>query len=148
MIPKPGSKNPNGIFQGIIYDNEKPISGFRMNNISYDDTKGINAHIDYPTHAKGGPYYQLLFRMPGYQHSIYRENKNGGRIHLEDGKTHLIRIELKDAHGNTSNLKFQVRYKPKWEKKILKKGKMFYPGMVDGFEAPGCSLLSGRKKFV
>ncbi len=140
-----GSKNPNGIFQGIVYDNEKAVSGFRMNNISYDDTRGINAHIDYPTHSKGGSYYQLLFRMPGYQHSIYRENKNGGRIHLEDGKLHLIRIELRDAYGNTSNLKFQVQYKPGEKGKLINNGKMFYPGMIDGFEAQDAAFYLGEK---
>ncbi|HZZ74383.1 MAG TPA: M23 family metallopeptidase, partial [Puia sp.] len=66
-----GSNNPNGIFQGVIYDNGEVVSGFQMDQISYNDTRGINAHIDYPTHERGGPYYQLLFKMPGYDHSIY-----------------------------------------------------------------------------
>src|SRR5664279_528463 len=65
-----GSDNPNGIYEGVIYDNGVAASGFQMNRISYNETLGINAHIDYPTHAHGGPYYQLLFRMPGYNHSI------------------------------------------------------------------------------
>jgi hypothetical protein len=72
-----GSKNPNGIFQAILYDNDEAVSGFRMDHISYEETRGINAHIDYPTREKGGPYYQLLFKMPGYNHSIYRESKPG-----------------------------------------------------------------------
>jgi murein DD-endopeptidase MepM/ murein hydrolase activator NlpD len=140
-----GSKNPNGIFQGIIYDNGKAISGFRMDRISYDDTKGINAHIDYPTHAKGGPYYQLLFKMPGYQHSIYQESTERERIHLEDGKPHEIRIELKDTHGNTSNLKFKVRYQPEEKGQKVNSGKMFYPGMLDGYEAQEAAFYLGEK---
>ncbi len=68
-----------------------------MDRISYNDTRGINAHIDYPTREQGGPYYQLLFKMPGYNHSIYQESNPGGIIHLEDGQIHEIRIELKDA---------------------------------------------------
>lgn len=139
-----GSKNPNGIFQGIIYDNGEAVSGFQMDQISYNETKGINAHIDYPTHAKGGAYYQLLFRMPGYKHSIYRESKNGGRIHLEDRKLHQIRIELKDAFGNTSNLVFKVRYQPEEKVKTVLTGKMFYPGMVDGYEAQEAAFYLGE----
>ncbi|MEO6963699.1 MAG: M23 family metallopeptidase, partial [Puia sp.] len=46
-----GSANPNGIYQAVVYDNGQPISGFRMNHISYNDTRGINAHIDYRTKA-------------------------------------------------------------------------------------------------
>ncbi len=48
-----------------------------MNHISYNDTRGINAHIDFSTRAAGGPYYQLLFELPGYAHSIYRQSDDG-----------------------------------------------------------------------
>ncbi len=138
-----GSNNPNGIFQGIVYDNDQPISGFQMNRISYDETRGINAHIDYPTHERGGPYYQLLFKLPGYNHSIYRETKPGGYLHLEDGGIHLIRIELKDAYGNPSNLEFRVRYEPGDNSHATYTGKMFYPGMLDGYETPDAAFYLG-----
>ncbi|HCL83389.1 MAG TPA: hypothetical protein DIC22_05405 [Chitinophagaceae bacterium] len=138
-----GSVNPNGIFQGIIYDNGEAVSGFRMDQISYDETRGINAHIDYPTREGGGPYYQLLFKMPGYLHSIYREAGRGGYINLEDGKLHIIRIELKDTYGNTSNLEFKVRYQPQENLNMSYPGKVFYPGMVDGFEAADAAFYLG-----
>ena len=88
----------------------RPFPVFRWTGFSYDETRGINAHIDYPTHEDGGPYYQLLFKMPGYKHSIYREAEPGGIMHLEDGKLHDIRIELKDAYGNISSLVFKAQY--------------------------------------
>ena len=139
-----GSTNPNGLFEGIIYDNGVAISGFQMNQISYNETNGINAHIDYPTHAHGGPYYQLLFRLPGYFHSIYHEAVPGGIIHLEDGQQHAIRIELKDANGNSSNLEFKARYQPVSTTKKDFTGKMFYPGMVDGMETPAAAFYLGE----
>src|SRR5450432_227953 len=138
-----GSNNPNGIFQGVIYDNGEAVSGFQMDRISYDETHGINAHIDYPTHARGGPYYQLLFKMPGYSHSIYREAKPGGYLHFEDGNVHVIRIELKDAYGNTSNLEFKARYEPGDNSHATYAGKIFYPGMLDGFEAENAAFYLG-----
>jgi hypothetical protein len=140
-----GSRNPNGIFQAVIYDNGLAVSGFRMDQISYNDTRGINAHIDYPTHQRGGPYYQLIFKMPGYSHSIYREAKKGGRLHLEDGKLHDIRIELKDPYGNSSNLEFKVRYQPEKKENAVFPGKIFYPGMLDGFETPNAAFYLGEK---
>lgn len=120
-----GSSNPNGIFQGILFDNGTALSGFQMDRIAYGETRGINAHIDYPTHEQGGPYYQLLFRMPGYRPSIYRENPAGGNIHLEDGRIHEIRIELKDAKGNASDLIFKVRYQRDAKPKITLSGRSF-----------------------
>ncbi len=94
---------------------------------------------------RGGPYYQLLFKMPGYLNSIYHESKSGGHLHLEDGKVHEIRIELKDAYGNKTNLVFKVRYQPGDKENPVLSGKMFYPGMVDGFEAADAAFYLGEK---
>ena len=138
-----GSRNPTGIFQGIVYDNGRAVSGFQMDQISYYETRGINAHIDYPTHERGGPYYQLLFKMPGYDKSIYREANPGGRLNLNDRIPHDIRIELKDAQGNTSNLKFQVRFEPEEQPMQVFAGKVFYPGMLDGFESANAAFYLG-----
>ena len=138
-----GSQNPNGIYQGVIFDNGEAVSGFQMNHISYNETRGINAHIDYPTHAEGGPYYQLMFKMPGYTNSIYHEHAEG-KIHLEDGKQHTIRIELKDAYENKSVLEFKIRYLPGTKSPGDYPGKMFYPGMVDGMEATSAAFYLGE----
>src|SRR5579872_4978388 len=68
-----GAGNTNGIFQAVLYDNRQPVIGFEMDSISYDDTRNINAHIDYKTRATGGPFLQQLFFLPGYPFpSIYR----------------------------------------------------------------------------
>jgi len=140
-----GSTNPNGIYQAVMYDQGIEVSGFQMDHISYNDTRGINAHIDYPTRERGGPYYQLLFRLPGYTHSIYREMSPGGYLHLEDGKLHYIRIEVKDADGNTSNLEFKVRYESAEKMKEAFSGKLFYPGLPDAFESANCAFYLGEK---
>ncbi len=140
-----GSNNPNGIYEGIMYDNGIAVSGFQMNRISYNETLGINAHIDYPTHAHGGPYYQLLFKMPGYNHSIYLEPIHGGMIHLEDGQHHVFRIEIRDAKGNSSTLEFMARYQADSRLRTSFTGKMFYPGMVDGLEMPAAAFYLGER---
>jgi len=42
-----GSTNQNGIYEAVLYENDIPVSGFKMDSISYDDTRYLNAHIDY-----------------------------------------------------------------------------------------------------
>ena len=139
-----GSVNPNGIYQAVIYDNQVAVSGFRMNHISYNDTRGINAHIDFRTRAGGGPYYQLLFELPGYAHSIYRQSDDG-YIRLNDGKLLDLRIELMDAHGNRSNVRFKVQYKSGDKINPAYEGKMFYPLMIDGYETDDCAFYLGER---
>src|SRR5579871_797001 len=97
-----GSANPNGIFQAALYNNEKAVIGFEMNNIGYDNTRNINAHIDYKTKTNSNIYLQQLFRLPGYANSIYYPANASGIIDISDGTTHTIKIEVKDPYGNTS----------------------------------------------
>ncbi|HVS95255.1 MAG TPA: M23 family metallopeptidase [Puia sp.] len=61
-----GSTNPNGVFEATLEEDGKPVIAFQMNRISYDNTRNINAHIDYRTRETGGPYFQQLFLLQGY----------------------------------------------------------------------------------
>jgi hypothetical protein len=157
-----GSANPNGIFQAILYEDDQLLIGFQMDNISYNDTRNINAHIDYKTRETGGPFLQHLSLLPGYTPpSIYRSTgrpvagsptEKGARlsdgvIDLGDGALHTIRIEVKDAYGNTSQLKYQIRYQPSSLVRNIPSGpgKQFFPGMLDGYETDDCAFYIGEK---
>ena len=61
-----GSNNPNGIFEAALAEDGRPVIAFQMDHISYDNTRNINAHIDYKTKETGGPYLQQLFFLQGY----------------------------------------------------------------------------------
>lgn len=124
-----GSTNPNGIYEADLYLDNNPVIGFRMDGISYNNTRNINAHIDYKTRQTGGPFLQQLFFLSGYPApSIYRipaaagpadpaqaimtgTRPADGVIDLRDERRHIIRIEVKDANGNASTLQFQVQFK-------------------------------------
>ncbi len=68
-----GSTNPNGIYGASLYIDNDAVIGFRMDSISYDHTRNINAHIDYKTRQTGGPFLQQLFFLSGYPApAIYR----------------------------------------------------------------------------
>lgn len=162
-----GSANPNGIYQAMLYEDELPVTGFRMDNISYDHTRDINAHIDYKTRETGGPFLQFLCRLPGYSSpSIYRsfrpddphagaagimQGQTGGGadgvIDLGDGLPHAIRIEVKDSYDNTSELNCRVQYEPGKTaiSDSVPEGKEFYPGMLDGVETDNCAFYIPEK---
>ena len=104
-----GSSNQNGIYEAILLDDEKPIVGFQLDSISYDETRYLNAHIDYKVKASGGPYLQHLSMLPGYPEGMYKMVNGDGAINLEDDSVHHIKILIKDANGNTSTLKIDVQ---------------------------------------
>ncbi|HEX5025816.1 MAG TPA: M23 family metallopeptidase [Agriterribacter sp.] len=125
------SSNHNGIYEGILYDNNSEVIRFTMDTISYNDTRNLNAHIDYSTKSKGGPYLQHLSELPGYVNSIYDHKKGNGVILLNDEQPHNIRIETKDADGNTAAINFTVQFKPTGSKSETPAGKLFYPFMLN-----------------
>ncbi|MBL0357738.1 MAG: M23 family metallopeptidase [Chitinophagaceae bacterium] len=104
-----GSTNQNGIYEAGLYDNGQPVVGFQIDSISYDETRYMNAHIDFKLRTSGGPFVQHLSRLPGYNNGIYKEVSGDGVINTGDGETHQIKIAVKDTEGNTSVVEFAVR---------------------------------------
>jgi murein DD-endopeptidase MepM/ murein hydrolase activator NlpD len=141
-----GSTNPNGIFETILYDQDEPIAGFRMDNISYNDTRYLNAHIDYRTRALGGPYLQHVSELPGYISSIYKHVKSDGVLDISDSEVHRVKILVKDAYGNTSTLVTNVQYdgSAAAPSNQTGEGKLFYPLMLDGYEADNAEFFLGE----
>lgn len=131
-----GSSNPNGIYSAILYDNNQPVTGFQLDSISYDETRYLNAHIDYKTKMLGGPFLQHLTRLPGYITNIYKTNMKGdGLTYLEDKNTHVIKIEISDANGNSSLVVFKIKKSDEPLQVIPpKSGKLFVPDHVNIFD--------------
>jgi hypothetical protein len=106
----------------------------------------MNAHIDFKTKATGGSYLQHLSDLPGYINSIYNRIRGDGVLDISDGEVHNIRIEVKDAYGNTSVVSTKVQYRqPSAINRPAVAGKLFYPLMLDGFEAEDCEFYIGER---
>ena len=129
-----GSTNQNGIYSAVLFNNGKAISGFAMDSISYDETRFLNAHIDFKTKNNGGPFLQYLSPLPGYKDGIYKTAKGeNGIITLFDENAHDIKIEVVDAQNNSSILKFDLIKEAVSEKKNTQ-GLIFEPNTINIFE--------------
>jgi murein DD-endopeptidase MepM/ murein hydrolase activator NlpD len=131
-----GSTNQNGIYETLIYDNNVAVSGFRMDYISYDETRFLNAHIDHRLKSNGGPYLQHLSRLPGYTNGIYMETPSDGVISLKENEEHSIRITVMDPQDNISTVAFSLSTTNEASNPgpYSYSGKMFHPGMVNVFD--------------
>lgn len=133
-----GSSNKNGIYEAVIYDNETPQVGFQLDSISYDETRYLNAHIDYKLRSSGGLFVQHLSKLPGYNNSVYTTFNGNGVISIEDDSAHQIRIVVKDANGNSSVVEFAVQRQAGGIKTKAVKNNYaptaFIPGFVNVFE--------------
>ena len=146
-----GTSNANGIYEAILYLDEKPIVGFQIDSISYDETRYVNAHIDYKTRAAGGPFIEHLSRLPGYPGGIYKDFNGDGVIELTDDSVHEVKIVVRDTNGNASTLQFHIK-KGLIRENGLKKDsasyynqKEFHPGYVNIFESQDLEVILSPK---
>lgn len=140
-----GSSNLNGVFSATLEVDGSPVTGFTMDEISYNDTRYLNAHIDYRLKQTSGIYLQHLSELPGYINSIYWKENGNGVIDLSDEQVHHIRIVVKDAHSNTSTIQYSIQYNGAWQPSSTSPGKMFYPMMLDVFETGDCEFIVGEQ---
>ncbi len=140
-----GSANLNGIFEATLSVNDEEEESFQMDNISYNSTRYLNAHIDYKYKINGGAYLQHLCELPGYINSIYTNGGGRGVIDISDGNIYDITIEVIDTEGNATELNTKVQYDYKSSTAPTPPGKIFYPLMLDGFETENCEFYIGEK---
>ncbi len=141
-----GSANANGIYSAELEVDGVDEIAFFMDEISYNDTRYMNAHIDYRLKSRSGPYVQHLSELPGYLNSIYHHRNGNGILDLTYGSTKEVFISVKDAAGNRSVIQTRIKYSGTTSTGNENlPGKMFYPFMIDGFESDSCEFYIGEK---
>ncbi|WP_299060559.1 M23 family metallopeptidase [uncultured Polaribacter sp.] len=100
--------NNNGIYSLEMQVNGKPIYYHDVETFSFDESKYINLHIDYPHYKKYRKKYQKTYKERANKLSTYKNLVNSGKINIENGFNYTISIIVKDFKGNTSSLKIPV----------------------------------------
>src|SRR5690606_26726517 len=100
-----GVPNANGIYEVSVFKDNQPVGGFTMTRVGYDETRYLNAHIDYKTRFGGGSYFQHVFPLDGDKLEIYKREELPYLL-LSDTAVHVIRLDVKDPYGNTSVARF------------------------------------------
>jgi hypothetical protein len=129
-----GIPNPNGFFSASLFKDDELISSFEMDNIGYDKTRYLNGHIDYPTRAKGGGYYQMLFPPKGYAVDMYKPS-DAGADHIQVSSVpESYSIKVTDAYGNSSYVEFRVSRKSGERQANFFSGEQMEPNTLNVYE--------------
>ena len=105
-----GTQNQDGIYSATLFVDDVAQAGFIIDSLSYPASDYINAHIDYRYRYNGGSHLQHLSQLPGERSGLYRQFNSNGIIPLTDTSIHMVRIEVKDAAKNISELNFQLQF--------------------------------------
>ncbi|RYZ27821.1 MAG: M23 family metallopeptidase, partial [Chitinophagaceae bacterium] len=141
-----GSNNPNGIYAAKVYVDEQPVSSFTLDNIGYDETRYINAQIDYPYDARGGASLQHITPLPGATEVSYDTYGSDGVIELNDNDSHAVLIEVFDAYKNVTRIPFRIQYDGSLVPASNTSGsEQFVPNQINIFEQDDFQLVTSEK---
>ncbi len=103
------SSNRCGIFSIELKVDDQTIFKHTLEKVSFQETRYINALVDYATYKKTGSKLQKCFVDDGNFLSTYSDVVNKGYFDFNDQKQHKITLILKDTYMNTSVLNFMVK---------------------------------------
>jgi hypothetical protein len=99
-----------GVYEAGLWVDDSLHCYFQLNNFSYNDTRYLNASIDYKAYSSTDLTIQHLSQLPGNALTIFTTDANRGVVRFTDTLPHSVRILLKDVAGNASVIQFQVAY--------------------------------------
>ncbi len=106
------SHSPNGLFEVSSYLNGNLSFGYKFDTFHFDETRYINALIDYARFRRTSQRFQKLYMKKSYPLSIIKSDMNGGILHVNPNISGTYRIEISDFKGNKTSVSIPVSYAP------------------------------------
>mgnify|MGYP001170924836 FL=1 len=102
------SYNKNGIYKATIRLNGVLVFEYRMDKITFNDSKFINLLIDYKEYAQKKKRIQRFISHPAQKVSFLKETKSNGEMKITAGKSYQILVEVSDYNGNISYIEAYI----------------------------------------
>ncbi len=106
------SANRNGIYEADGYLNGTHSFGCRFDIYHFDETRYINALIDYPRFKSTGQRIQKMFMLNKYPLGLLHPDENNGIITMAPNFSGNYRLELADYKGNKSSVNIPLAWSP------------------------------------
>lgn len=103
------ANNQNGVYAIELYINDENVYRHDLKRFSFDETRYINALIDYYTYVKSKSRYQTTRILPNNKLSLYSKVENNGEYSFLPDSIYTITYKIYDIAGNISELSFKVK---------------------------------------
>jgi murein DD-endopeptidase MepM/ murein hydrolase activator NlpD len=104
------SWNVNGIFRVSTYINGKTDFGYQFDIFAFEESRYVNALIDYERYKKLGQRVQKLYMKNPYSLSIINPGVENGIITVSNNITTNYRIEVSDFSENSSKIFVPIQH--------------------------------------
>lgn len=100
-----------GLKNITLFIDGKQVYHYHQKGWSIEDSRYMNAHIDYKNKLQALGQIHRCYKLPGNCLPLYHTDEGNGLFQLEDTAAHEVVVKLSDAAGNTSADTFQIRKK-------------------------------------
>jgi len=142
-----GASNRCGVYSLEFYLDEQLQYRHVMDEFSFNETRYINAHIDYGERIRKGTKAHRLHRLPNDRLRIYDQLESSGELRIHEDRNYKIRILARDVAGNKSELSFTISGNPSQEfsgNREEEKIHLMKYNEANSFEADQVSVLIPR----
>lgn len=98
-----------GVRQIELFVDSVPAFSTVLDHVDFDHNRYCNAHMDFELFKGRKMEYHRLYRQPNNKLKIYGREPLQGRIAVQPGRTHRVRVVATDPNGNRSELRFDLR---------------------------------------
>jgi hypothetical protein len=102
-----GSSSRLGAYRIRLTAGEDQLYRSEMEKFSFDETRYLNAHVDYGEYRRSRRWVQRSHLLAGNPLPFY-EASNRGYLDVEPGRQYAMAYTIEDAYGNTAHLEFAV----------------------------------------
>ncbi|MDW8334743.1 MAG: peptidoglycan DD-metalloendopeptidase family protein, partial [Bacteroidia bacterium] len=104
-----GTPNLLGVYKATLFLDDRVVYAYQIDRFTFDDSRYVMHHLDYPTLVKEDVFLQKAFVDPGNRMPIYTRLVEGGKIELGDDAVHRLRLVVEDVHGNAAVWNGRIR---------------------------------------
>lgn len=104
------SWNTNGAYKIEASLNGKLSFGYQFDTFAFDESKYVNALIDYKMYKTERIRIQKLFAVNPYPLSIIKSDENFGVINVNQNENKSYKIEVSDFQGNILKICVPINY--------------------------------------
>lgn len=96
-----GASNKNEVYACAMQTEDGLTYAWKGNAFDFEDTKYVNARLDYERKKKANQNIQLLYSQSCNQLRMLETSEWNGRIKLKEGEAKAVRLQMSDVSGNT-----------------------------------------------
>lgn len=105
-----GNYTKHGVYRVRTYVNGTAAFGYELDTFAFDESRYVNALLDYPRFRKTGMRLQKLFWEQPYGLSLIEPGLNAGIVTVLPNLAEMYRVEIADFNGNTVTVTVPIEY--------------------------------------